>query len=85
AALTGREIGDPIGPVDLARLLTHDEGGRKRVPPGARFYPVLTRLDEGNREAARRVGEWIEALGGADGVIFSTRSTEPAAIRYLAG
>lgn len=84
AELICREIGDPIAPVDLALLLTHDQGGRKHLPPGARFYVVLTRLDDANRDRAERVAAWIEATGRADGVIFSTRATDPAAIRYQA-
>ncbi len=84
AALTGRSLGEPMRPEDLARLLTHPEGGRKAVPPAARFYPVLTRLDESNRALAEEVAARIAATGAADGVILSTRSTDPTAIRYRA-
>ena len=84
AALTGRALGDPIRPKDLARLLTHEAGGRKLVPPDARFYPVLTRLDETNQAVTEEVAALILATGTAHGVILSSRATDPALITYWA-
>ena len=82
ATLTGRAIGDPIRPEDLARLLTHQAGGRKLVPPGARFYPVLTRLDEANRAVADEVAARLSQTETASQVILSTRATNPERIVY---
>lgn len=82
AALTGRSLGMPLEPADLVRLLTHPEGGRKCVPSGARFFPLLTRLDDATREAAAMIAAGIHATSQATGVLLSTRGNRPD---YLPG
>ncbi|MFC7238302.1 selenium cofactor biosynthesis protein YqeC [Saliphagus sp. GCM10025317] len=60
AELTGRSAGEPITPTDVATVLTHPDGGLKRVPEGAAFVPVVNMVDDdGNLETARAIGEAI--------------------------
>lgn len=82
AALTGRLLGVSLEPADLVRLLTHPDGGRKQVPPNARFFPVLTRYDTATRAAAAAIAAGIRASGQATGVLLSTRGSHPD---YFAG
>ena len=42
ASLTCTPPEDPVTPEIIAAVLTHDEGGRKAVPPGAAFAIVVT-------------------------------------------
>ncbi|WP_254768815.1 selenium cofactor biosynthesis protein YqeC [Salinilacihabitans rarus] len=52
AAVTGRSLGEPIEPADVAAVLTSPEGGLKGVPEGATYVPVLNAVDD---DAAREV------------------------------
>ena len=49
--LTGLRRGDLITPESIGRLLTHDEGGLKRVAPGMDVVPFLNKLDVLNDSA----------------------------------
>jgi probable selenium-dependent hydroxylase accessory protein YqeC len=46
AALTDREVGDEIRPEDVARVLSHPDGGLKDVPDGARVVPLVNMADD---------------------------------------
>ncbi len=60
-AITGGVEGEPITAALVTLVLAHEEGGRKNVPPGARFHAMLSSLGEkreieaGNNIAARLV------------------------------
>ncbi len=56
AAITGRDRGDRIRPVDVARVLASDRGGLKGVPDGATVVPLLNKVDAAEQRA---VGEEI--------------------------
>lgn len=45
AAISGLEIGDPIGIKAVIKMLTHPNGGLKNVPVGARLVAVLNQAD----------------------------------------
>ncbi|WP_121742105.1 selenium cofactor biosynthesis protein YqeC [Natronorubrum halophilum] len=51
AAITGRGRGDPIRPVDVARVLASDRGGLKDVPAGATVVPLLNKVDDADLRA----------------------------------
>lgn len=51
AALTGATLGDPVTPAVIAAVLAHPDGGRKHVPPAARWIALLNKADT----LARRV------------------------------
>jgi probable selenium-dependent hydroxylase accessory protein YqeC len=46
AALTDLAVGDEIRPQDVARVLSHPDGGLKDVPDGARIVPLLNMADD---------------------------------------
>jgi molybdenum cofactor cytidylyltransferase len=45
AALSGLSLGSPVTPEALAAVLAHPDGGRKRIPAGARSVAVLNQAD----------------------------------------
>ncbi|WP_254763758.1 selenium cofactor biosynthesis protein YqeC [Natrinema marinum] len=51
AAITGRDRGDAIRAVDVARVLASDRGGLKGVPDGATVIPLLNKVDDAERRA----------------------------------
>jgi molybdenum cofactor cytidylyltransferase len=63
AALAGCSPYDRLTVAGAARLLTSELGGRKGVPPSARFAVVLTGVGGGNEAAA---AELAAELRGAD-------------------
>lgn len=69
ASLTGRSIGEPIRPADVATVLTSPDAGLKDVPADATYVPVLNMVDDADdrtvaREIARHV---LEASADGDG------------------
>lgn len=69
--LTGRELGDPIQPEDIVRVLTHDNGGMKDVPPDARVVVLLNMVDDAGLEAtARAIAEDLLEDGRIDRVVL---------------
>lgn len=47
ATLSGRPPGSRITADDVARVILHEEGWLRAVPPGAAFHVVVTGLDQG--------------------------------------
>lgn len=58
AGLLGRQEGDRLTATDVARLLIHPAGGRKGVPPGARWAVLLNQAES---YAARQAGREVAA------------------------
>ncbi|MFW5963853.1 MAG: selenium cofactor biosynthesis protein YqeC [Natronomonas sp.] len=54
AELTELGIGDEIRPGDIVTVLTHDDGGLKGVPDGARVVPLLNMVDDESLETIAR-------------------------------
>jgi len=52
--ITGVAPGDEITPADVAAVLASDRGGRKDVPDGAAYVPVLNMVDDADLEAKAR-------------------------------
>ncbi|WP_435361147.1 selenium cofactor biosynthesis protein YqeC [Haloarchaeobius sp. DFWS5] len=46
AAVTGRAVGDELTADDVARVLTHPDGGLKDVPDDATVVPILNMVDD---------------------------------------
>lgn len=56
AALCGKAETDLVTPRDIALVLTHEEGQRKGVPPGARFAVLLNKADDVTKQViAQRI------------------------------
>jgi len=45
SSLSGLNMGESITPEDLVRVLTHPQGGKKNIPPGARHVAMLNQAD----------------------------------------
>lgn len=71
-ALTGLDRGDTITPEAVAQVLVHPEGGRKGVPPGARFVPLVNMVDDdAHCQAARVVAEAIHRRADVPHVVLA--------------
>jgi probable selenium-dependent hydroxylase accessory protein YqeC len=54
AELTDLDIGEEIHQDDIVAVLTHDDGGLKGVPDGARVVPLLNMVDDESLETTAR-------------------------------
>lgn len=54
AAITGRAVGDPVRPGDVAAVLASERGGLKGVPPDATAVPLVNMVDDADLEATAR-------------------------------
>ena len=45
SSLSGLNMGASVTPEDLVRVLTHPQGGKKNIPPGARHVAMLNQAD----------------------------------------
>ena len=60
AALLERSLEDPVRPIDIARAVSHPEGGRQWVPDGVRVTVALTKVTPGPAPvAATRITELL--------------------------
>lgn len=60
AAATGRVVGEPIEPADVATILTSPDGGLKDVPEEATYIPVLNMVDDDDAlETAREIATHV--------------------------
>jgi molybdenum cofactor cytidylyltransferase len=82
-ALTGLTPGDPIPPEALATLIVHPEGGRKRVPPGAQVWGMLSRVPPDQREQALALARQIAAAPGMAGAILAGSRPDPEERRSI--
>lgn len=72
AALTNLQDGENIQPSDIAEVICHPQGGRKNVPQGARWYPIINKVDERSLYSkANKVAEQMVERG-AERVFMST-------------
>jgi len=82
AGLLGREEGFLVTAHDVARLLVHPRGGRKGVPPAARWVVLLNQAEDyGLLRAGRSVAGAVFAAGG-EKVILGAVAT-PAPVRQV--
>ncbi|HLZ70874.1 MAG TPA: selenium cofactor biosynthesis protein YqeC [Dehalococcoidia bacterium] len=75
AALSGLAPGEPLSPEAIARVLLHADGGRKGVPAGARWLPVLNKAEPAHRAAGERLARLLLA-GGADAVVLASAAAD---------
>ncbi len=55
ADLLGKSLDDPVDALDLAAIMTHQQGGLKNVPPGARVIPVINKVESDSELKAARI------------------------------
>ena len=78
AALAQQPLGSEITPQTLARVLTHEQGGAKLRPSGARLIPILNKADaDAGQRYAREAAEIMLANAIVDSVLISTMNQEP--------
>jgi molybdenum cofactor cytidylyltransferase len=76
AALSRTRLGAPVSEAMIARVLLHPSGGRKGLPSGARWVPVLNKVDtHGQLLAARRIAAML--LSGAERVVIARAAHDP--------
>ena len=84
AALTGAAMGQAVDEELIARVLCHAQGGRKGLPPGARWVPLINKADTPERLArGERLAELLVAAGAERAVIARLRA-EPPVVRVVA-
>lgn len=73
AAITGRDRGDRIRPVDVARVLASEHGGLKGVPDGATVVPLLNKVDDDDlRDTAAEIAtELLERAPAVSRVVLA--------------
>jgi probable selenium-dependent hydroxylase accessory protein YqeC len=85
AALAGVEPGSPVDAELVARVLLDDRGGRKGLPGGARWVPVINKVDTADRlEAARRIASLLCA-GGCERVLITAAAADPPVLEVVEG
>jgi molybdenum cofactor cytidylyltransferase len=85
AALAGVETDSPVDAELIARVLLHDRGGRKGLPAGARWVPVINKVDTPERlAAARRIASLLRA-GGCERVLISAAAADPPVVELVEG
>lgn len=78
AALACQPVGSRVTEETLARVLSHPDGGAKRLPPQARLVPLLNKADGATRlERARTVARSLLAVRQVDAVAISSMLREP--------
>jgi probable selenium-dependent hydroxylase accessory protein YqeC len=71
AEITDRELDEEIRPEDIVTVLTHENGGLKDVPEGARVVALLNMVDDDELEAtARKIADEVLAHPRIDRVVL---------------
>lgn len=83
AALLGVALGDSVTEETVARVLLHARGGRKGLPAGARWIPVLNKADTPERvNAARRIARLLVS-GGAPRAVIASAAHDPPVVEVV--
>ncbi|MFB6302822.1 MAG: selenium cofactor biosynthesis protein YqeC [Haloferacaceae archaeon] len=79
AALTGREPGATLRPVDVGTVLASEEGGLKDVPTDATAIPLVNMVDDADLEAtAREIAAEIHGRADVPRVVLAEmRADDP--------
>jgi molybdenum cofactor cytidylyltransferase len=83
AALAGAEVGAPVDADLVARVLLDERGGRKGLPAGARWIPVINKVDTPDRlAAARRIAALLRD-GGGNHVLIAAAAGDPPVVEVV--
>jgi molybdenum cofactor cytidylyltransferase len=77
SALTGARSGEVVTPAMVAAVLAHAEGGRKNVPPGARFAVLINKVSRPRAGVAREAARLLLEAGVARVVLAQARASDP--------
>ena len=85
SALSGEPVGAPMTPAIVARVLTHPQGGRKGVPPGARIAVLINKADVlADRAPARETAERLLADPAIHAVLLTAVRGEKPVLEVCA-
>ncbi len=71
AEILNAPLGSPLSADHVAGLLAHPQGGRKGVPPAARFVVFLNKVhNEATLRGARAIASRLAATQGVDAVVI---------------
>jgi molybdenum cofactor cytidylyltransferase len=83
AGLSGAALGDAVDEQTVARVLLHEQGGRKGLPAGARWIPVLNKADTVERiEAAQRIARLLVSAGVSH-VLIAHAVVDPPVVEVI--
>lgn len=82
--LTGSRRGDEVTPAMVASVLSHPEGGRKAVPPVARFVVVINKVTEARRVVAEETAKFLLDSGVERVVLAQAREPVPVVAVFRA-
>ena len=79
ARLAERDVNERLTPADVARLLTHPEGGLKGIPAAARAIPFINKVEvEGQFAAAKEIAQQaLDSERVASVVVGAAQHAEP--------
>jgi len=85
AAITGRELGETIRPVDVADVLASDRGGLKGVPDSATVVPLLNKVDDAThrRDAEEIATALLERAPAVSRVVLARLIDDDPVIQVL--
>jgi probable selenium-dependent hydroxylase accessory protein YqeC len=76
ATVTGKDLGDVLSPAVIARLLTSEQGGLKRIPKTAATYLLITRASMAPKAAMRELVHLMRSSSRIAGVLSSDKPGE---------
>jgi probable selenium-dependent hydroxylase accessory protein YqeC len=85
AAISGASVGATVTPEMIAAVLRHPAGGRKGLPAGARWVPLLNKADSAGRRDVAEVVAALLAPAAERVVIAHLKRTPPVARLVTAG
>jgi len=72
AAITDAAVGDEVTPELVGRVLAHETGGLKDVPPDATAIPLVNAVDDDADEAvAREIARVVHERADVDRVVLA--------------
>jgi probable selenium-dependent hydroxylase accessory protein YqeC len=84
SAITGASIGVLVTPELIAAVLAHPDGGRKNVPPGAHWVPLLNKADTPDRRAAAETAA-LALVSQAARVVIANLKGVPPVVQIIEG
>ncbi len=82
ASISGLESGAAVTPQCVAQVLLDRAGGRKGLPSGARWVPVLNKAEPERVAAGREIARLLLA-GGAELVLLTTLAADPPVVEIV--
>jgi molybdenum cofactor cytidylyltransferase len=83
ASLTGAELGSAVNEDLVARVLLDEQGGRKGLPPSARWVPVINKVDTPERLACARRIAGLLRTGGCERTLIAAAAADPPVIEVM--